>query len=73
MPTPTTLPMKIPTIGRLTRSALPRCSHHRPGTYCDTMMMLMAVACAAKATSLNCTVGVSPWLRAAYCWRMVGE
>ena len=46
---------------------------HRPGTYCDVVMHDSTSACAAKATSLSCTVGVSPLYRRAYWARIVDD
>jgi hypothetical protein len=41
--------------------------------YCDVVTAESTRACSAKVTSLNWTVGVWPWLRAAYWARTTGE
>jgi hypothetical protein len=41
--------------------------------YCEVVMRESMRACSAKVMSLNWTVGVRPWLRAAYWARMSGE
>lgn len=43
------------------------------GTYCEVVMQERRRAWAAKVMSLKATVGVRPWLRAAYWARTTGE
>lgn len=74
LPTPTAQPAETPRMKREGR--LPALGGKRQGMrgmYCEVMTAQRIQACRAKQTSLNWTVGVWPWLRAAYWARMRGE
>lgn len=71
--TPMRQPRDTPRMKRLGRFPVEGGKDQRFGIYWDVMTAQRMNACNAKATSLNWTVGVNPWLRAAYCARMRGE
>jgi hypothetical protein len=76
IPTPKKDPTLMPSTGLLTRCLTPfppSSNPHKRRIYILAVKLDSTTACPANTTSLNCTVGVRPWFRAAYSPLMVFE